>query len=319
MQAVDKVKNSVPSELARSAERLSSAFIIPGASKEINIPDKLRLNITQLLEGGIHDSQSHKRLVDTLELLQNETLVLMAMNSFPRYLRSADYALWRERRDLISTGSVEIVMRSPRGTPTASPAATLSKTVSTRLNEILDKRVVEQALSSGSWLSGLLAAVEHLPICVSLSTARRSRPGFPLVYVNKYFEETTGYTQAEIVGQNCRFLQKGRKPGDCSEAESIERLGKALRSATPVKVSITNYRKDGRPFRNLLAMKPIFDFLGNYVCVVGVQFDVTYEKASAGENCLPSSVINVSNSVFNSLWAISLRHCMYSTLLLLLL
>ena len=56
--------------------------------------------------------------------------------------------------------------------------------------------------------------------------------------------------------------------------ESISRLSNALREAQPVKVVITNFRENGKPFRNMLAMKPIFDQNGEYVFVLGAQFDV---------------------------------------------
>jgi hypothetical protein len=65
--------------------------------------------------------------------------------------------------------------------------------------------------------------------------------------------------------QNCRFLQKGRQEGHEAETESIARLTEALREAKPLKVAITNWRKDGTAFRNLLAIKPIMDQNGDYV------------------------------------------------------
>ncbi|MEQ8962824.1 MAG: PAS domain-containing protein [Coleofasciculus sp. C2-GNP5-27] len=33
-------------------------------------------------------------------------------------------------------------------------------------------------------------------------------PDHPIVYVNPSFEQMTGYSQAELLGQNCRFLQR---------------------------------------------------------------------------------------------------------------
>mmetsp|Transcript_8309 Transcript_8309/g.13955 ORF Transcript_8309/g.13955 Transcript_8309/m.13955 type:complete len:286 (-) Transcript_8309:171-1028(-) len=150
-----------------------------------------------------------------------------------------------------------------------------TKSIVRKAMDGMDKQELDRLFSSGSWLASLLVAVETLPICVSIATANSNRRGFPLIYVNNYFEVTYGYTREEIIGQNCRFLQGGK-----SEPESIRRLSTALREAKPVKVSITNFRKDGMPFRNLLAMKPIFDDSGEYRYVVGIQFDVSKEDAT---------------------------------------
>lgn len=141
--------------------------------------------------------------------------------------------------------------------------------------ETIDKSERDRLFCAQSWLANLLVAVETLPVCVSIATADPQRRGFPLIYVNSCFEATSGYTREEIVGQNCRFLQAGK-----AEAESVQRMSIALRDAKPVKVNITNYRKDGMPFRNLLSMKPIFDENGVYSYVVGIQFDVTAEDAT---------------------------------------
>jgi hypothetical protein len=47
--------------------------------------------------------------------------------------------------------------------------------------------------------------------------------GFPLIYVNKAFEKTTGYARYEIIGKNCRFLQMGQN-GEQAEPDVIKRL-----------------------------------------------------------------------------------------------
>lgn len=118
---------------------------------------------------------------------------------------------------------------------------------------------LDKVLTSSNWLREMLVAVEHIPICVTVAAASMAMPGFPLLYVNRAFESTTGYTRQEIIGQNCRFLQLGKLDGEVSEQDSINRLSYALSEAKPVRVAITNYRKDGTSFSNLLAMKPIMD------------------------------------------------------------
>jgi PAS domain S-box-containing protein len=129
-----------------------------------------------------------------------------------------------------------------------------------------------------------------------------------LVYINAAFEKTTGYKRSEIIGQNCRFLQYGINKGDVSEPESLRRLSEALRDKQPVRVEITNFRKDGTPFRNLLAMKPIFDTDGNYAFVLGMQFDIGDEDACPLKlkiidnifKILPDTVMAEQRSALNS-------------------
>ena len=146
--------------------------------------------------------------------------------------------------------------------PEESVAATTAESKETEMMREFDKVLV-----SSNWLKEMLAAVEHIPICITVAAASRAMPGFPLLYVNSAFETTTGYTRQEIIGQNCRFLQLGRVNGEEAERESITRLSHALREAKPVRVAITNFRKDGTSFSNLLAMKPIMDEVSSVFCL----------------------------------------------------
>jgi len=221
---------------------------------------------------------------------------------FPMFLRSSEY------QEFVEEQTQNTVVASPTAddSPIVKEGATLAaaidekesedvseqnreerldalfrpneKSIKDLVNEAIessDPEELDLMLENGDWLRSLMAAVEDLPLCVTLATARDDRRGFPLVYVNKAFENVTQYHRTEIVGKNCNFLQ-----GSQAEPEQVAMMTKALAAAKPVKVAITNARKDGSEFMNLLAMKPVFDGDGVYSYVLGVQYDITGPGAS---------------------------------------
>lgn len=100
----------------------------------------------------------------------------------------------------------------------------------------------------------------------------------PIVYANKAFERMTGYSQSEIIGHNCRFLQ-----GDDREQDARYQLRQAIESSEPLEVTIRNYRKDGQLFHNHLMISPLFDTNGKVIYYLGVQYDVTNQVTAAEE------------------------------------
>ncbi|GLI93582.1 GlxA family transcriptional regulator [Methylocystis echinoides] len=92
----------------------------------------------------------------------------------------------------------------------------------------------------------------------------------PIVYANKRFNEITGYDPKEIIGRNCRFLQREDR-----DQEGLRRLREAIVNRQPVEVTLRNYRRDGQLFHNKLNITPLFDAHGNLIYFLGVQYDVT--------------------------------------------
>ena len=100
----------------------------------------------------------------------------------------------------------------------------------------------------------------------------------PIIYANKAFENLTGYSQKDIIGRNCRFLQG-------PDREQIERyqIAEAIKNKVPIEVTLRNYRKDGQLFYNHLKITPLFDRKGQVIYYLGVQYDITYKVKAKNE------------------------------------
>lgn len=125
------------------------------------------------------------------------------------------------------------------------------------------------------WFNRMVSIVENLRLSVTISNAKKNIMGFPLLYVNKYFENMTGYKRTDIIGKNCKFLQPDEPPR--KEELQYVLMKHSLEVSRPVSVIITNYKADGTPFNNLIALKPVTERYGNYIFVIGIQTEVTDE------------------------------------------
>lgn len=98
-------------------------------------------------------------------------------------------------------------------------------------------------------------------------------PDNPIIYANRGFMELTGYSEDEVIGYNCRFLQ-----GDDTSEQTVSILREAIRRMEPVSVEILNYKKNGEPFWNLLHIDPIYLEEEDKYYFVGIQKDITEVK-----------------------------------------
>lgn len=97
-----------------------------------------------------------------------------------------------------------------------------------------------------------------------------TKPDLPITYVNAQFELMTGYSRAEAIGRNCRFLQ-----GADNNQPALRQLRQALERKESCHVSLRNFRKDGSAFQNELYISPVFDGNGRLASFIGVQHEVS--------------------------------------------
>ncbi len=118
----------------------------------------------------------------------------------------------------------------------------------------------------------LLASIAVSPIASVISNPRL--PLNPIVAVNDAFCTLTGYSTAEIIGRNCKFLA-----GPATEPWLTERIAAGIREHRPVLVEILNYKRDGTRFRNAVLVAPVFDHDGILEYFIGSQVELQGEDA----------------------------------------
>ncbi|MGF6769230.1 diguanylate cyclase (GGDEF)-like protein/PAS domain S-box-containing protein [Paraburkholderia sp. GAS199] len=97
-----------------------------------------------------------------------------------------------------------------------------------------------------------------------------SPSGNLIEYVNPAFKRITGYDPAELLGQDCRVLQR-----DDREQEGVALIRQALAANREVSAVVRNYRKDGALFWNQLFIAPVPNAEGVITHHIGVINDVT--------------------------------------------
>lgn len=95
----------------------------------------------------------------------------------------------------------------------------------------------------------------------------------PIIYCNPAFAQMSGFRVDQILGRNCRFLQR-----DDREQPEIAEIRKAIANVQPITTILRNYRKNGQLFWNELTVSPVHDASGKLINFVGIQNDVSARK-----------------------------------------
>ncbi|MFB6297251.1 MAG: PAS domain S-box protein [Salinirussus sp.] len=148
-------------------------------------------------------------------------------------------------------------------------AATLEESEQSRIilsaRDVTDRKAYERELEVKS------QAMDEAPVGITITDP--DQEDNPMIYVNEGFEALTGYSEAEALGHNHRFLQ-----GEATRSEPVAELRAAVEEARPASVELRNYRKDGSQFWNRVSIAPVRDDDGTVTNYVGFQQDVSERR-----------------------------------------
>lgn len=94
-----------------------------------------------------------------------------------------------------------------------------------------------------------------------------------ITWVNKAFEELTGYTAEEVINKNPRFLKSG-----LHDDKFYKNLWDTISSGNVWKGEITNKKKDGTLYFEKIEISPVRNNLGEIIHYVAIKQDITGQK-----------------------------------------
>lgn len=135
---------------------------------------------------------------------------------------------------------------------------------------VINSRDVTERKQQEEWLRLFERAIAANSNGIAIAKAEGDNE---LVYVNSSFEDITGYSAAEVLGHNCRFLQ-----GRDRYQPALKELRAAIQEGRDCTVVLRNYRKDGKLFWNELRLSPVENDRGQIAHFIGVQTDISNRK-----------------------------------------
>ncbi len=130
------------------------------------------------------------------------------------------------------------------------------------MQDITDRKKTELALQK------LNRSVEDSPATIVITN-----PNGQIEYVNPAFEQITGYSREEVLGQNPRVLSSGLHDG-----AFYEDMWSTITSGESWRGEFCNRKKNGELYWEQVHIAPVKDEQGNIVNFVAVKADITDKK-----------------------------------------
>ncbi|MBM3880559.1 MAG: PAS domain S-box protein [Verrucomicrobia bacterium] len=153
-----------------------------------------------------------------------------------------------------------------------------------------------------SHIQRLITAINSTTDVVYLTDAL-----FKLTFVNTAFQQVTGHTIEEALGQKADFL---RAPGVAGQADAYR---EAMSRGEDWRGELVNVRRDGTTYPVEAAISPIFDKHGAFLGVVALERDITAQKRLQGDlelerDYVQSIIDSVDAAIYTVDRQLRLRH-----------
>ncbi len=150
-------------------------------------------------------------------------------------------------------------------------------------------REITEERQSYELIKLLNTAVEQSPVSIFITDNSGK-----IIFVNKKFSETTGYSFQEVKGKSPSVLKSG-----CHSKDFYDNLWNTIKSGKEWSSEVKNKKKDGKIFWEKEIISPIFDENNQITHYVAVKEDIDQKKASETQiKMLAIALDNIEAYVF---------------------
>ncbi|MGA9992884.1 MAG: PAS domain S-box protein [Thiobacillaceae bacterium] len=142
-----------------------------------------------------------------------------------------------------------------------------------QIGAVVSFQDITHRLEAEDQIRKLSLAVEQSPESIVITNLDGE-----IEYVNETFVRATGYSRAEVIGQNPRILHSGKTP-----RETYHAMWGALIQGLPWKGEFINKRKDGGEYAEFAIITPLRQPDGRITHYVAVKEDITEKKRTGAE------------------------------------
>ncbi|PCH70038.1 MAG: hypothetical protein COC06_06325 [Bacteroidales bacterium] len=151
---------------------------------------------------------------------------------------------------------------------------------------LLSIRDITNYINTKTELLKLSQSIIQSPVSVVITDC-----GGDIEYVNPKFNDLTGYSLEEVIGENPRILSSGN-----NEVELYRAMWEEIKSGGEWSGEFQNKKKNGDLFWEFETISPIKDDNGQIINFIAVKEDITERKR---QEQIQKIILNISNAVFS--------------------
>ncbi|MGB7025606.1 MAG: PAS domain S-box protein [Candidatus Acidiferrales bacterium] len=110
-----------------------------------------------------------------------------------------------------------------------------------------------------------------------------------IVWVNKAFEQLSGYPRGEVLGQSTRLLKSGQQP-----PSFYKDMWEKVLSGQKWQGELVNRRKDGSVYQEEMTITPVRDAAGNVTHFIAIKLDITERRRAEERICRLAQIVENS-------------------------